>query len=342
MRGYVTVSLSARILVNVEALNMAETVGNVSRHRRAPVVVGGDGRYSIVYVPAVSGESLAHHYQKLLVNIATSMNLPVTKMDKAGYFLKYSSNDIIKKYYDEVVDVTNMSNPCEIESKLVKSSVVADVAGFLYTDKLIRRTSRIRLSYLVPSVDAVRQGAVASYPQLHVRYSPEAAEREQMIYYVESGSALYTLSSILAVSDIAELEYCPAPDSSLVKEKPVRVEAAMKALIAMLDGMMFGAKRARYQPQWEVKSMVVSVSRGPVEFIVSPASNPTFVLQTLRRTQAVENLLGLKIDLYAYDAEGVTRDIPEQLKQKLKIYDTHTEALKAAIEDVLKHIKGGT
>ena len=33
------VSLSARVLVNVEALNMIEAVGNYTRHRRAPMVI---------------------------------------------------------------------------------------------------------------------------------------------------------------------------------------------------------------------------------------------------------------------------------------------------------------
>jgi CRISPR-associated protein Csa2 len=67
----VYVSVSARILMNVEAVNMAETVGNISRHRKAPVVVASkQGGISVVYVPAVSGESLAHHYQRLLASIA--------------------------------------------------------------------------------------------------------------------------------------------------------------------------------------------------------------------------------------------------------------------------------
>jgi CRISPR-associated protein Csa2 len=33
------VSIAARFLANIEALNAVESVGNVTKHRRAPVVV---------------------------------------------------------------------------------------------------------------------------------------------------------------------------------------------------------------------------------------------------------------------------------------------------------------
>lgn len=329
-----TLSLSARVLVNVEALNMAESVGNVSRHRRAPVVVSEGGRYWIVYVPAVSGESLAHHYQRLLASIAKSMGLPVTKMDEAGYFLKYASDDVIKSYYPEVSDVVNLADRCQVETRLVRGSVVADVGGFLYTNKLVKRTSRVRFSYMVPALDAIRQGAAASYPQLHTRYSPEVREREQALYYVESGSSLYTISSVVSVSDVSTLEYCKEQCKDLVEEKPRRVEAALKALAALLDGMAFGAKRSRYLPQWDVRSLVVAVSRGPVEFTVSPPVGPGYVEQTARRAEAMSKLLGLSVKLFAYDSEGLP--VAEDLKQKISTFASHTEALRAAIEEALR------
>lgn len=332
--GTLVLSLSARVLVNVEALNMAESVGNVSRHRRAPVVVSEGGRYWIVYVPAVSGESLAHHYQRLLAGVAKSAGLPMTKMDEAGYFLKYASDDVIKSYYPEVDEVINLADRCQVETKLVRGSVVADVGGFLYTNKLVKRTSRVRFSYMVPALDAIRQGAAASYPQLHTRYSPEVREREQALYYIESGSSLYALSSVVNVSGISTLEYCREQCKDLVEERPRRVEAALKALVALLDGMAFGAKRSRYLPQWEVRSLVVAVSRGPVEFTTSPPANPTYVEQTIRRAEAMSRLLGLGVKLFVYDSEGLP--VPEDLRQRISTHASHTEALKAAVEEALR------
>ncbi|MEM1640518.1 MAG: hypothetical protein QW206_02805, partial [Acidilobaceae archaeon] len=131
--GVLTLSLSGRFLVNVEALNMVESVGNVTKHRRAPIVTYSEGKYNVVYVPVVSGEAIAYHYQRLLTQIAESMELKVTGLDKQGYYLKYSDDDIIKNWYSGI-DIGN-KDPCGIEETFIKASVVADVGGFLYMKK---------------------------------------------------------------------------------------------------------------------------------------------------------------------------------------------------------------
>ncbi|MEM1852036.1 MAG: hypothetical protein QXK14_05870, partial [Acidilobaceae archaeon] len=111
--GVLTLSLSGRFLVNVEALNMVESVGNVTKHRRAPIVTYSEGKYNVVYVPVVSGEAIAYHYQRLLTQIAESMGLKVTGLDKQGYYLKYSDDDIIKNWYPEIdKKVIDSKNPC--------------------------------------------------------------------------------------------------------------------------------------------------------------------------------------------------------------------------------------
>lgn len=79
------ISGSVRFLVNVESLNGVESVGNLSRHRTAPIVTRkSTGEYVIRYVPVISGESLAHAYQMALVEIAEKMGLPVTHRTKQG------------------------------------------------------------------------------------------------------------------------------------------------------------------------------------------------------------------------------------------------------------------
>ncbi|MEM1935097.1 MAG: DevR family CRISPR-associated autoregulator, partial [Acidilobaceae archaeon] len=322
--GVLTLSLSGRFLVNVEALNMVESVGNVTKHRRAPIVTYSEGKYNVVYVPAVSGEAIAYHYQRLLTQIAESMDLKVTDLDKQGYYLKYSDDDIIKNWYPEIdKKVIDSKNPCDIEKAFIEASVVADVGGFLYMKKgegdkkrskeseskadkdeteseskadkdetppLIKRTSRIRFSYLVPSLDAVASGAAVLYPQLHVRYAPLPLQRVQALYYVESGSALYTLSSILVASDIAKLEYCAEEKSLRPEEKIKRVKAALRALVALIDGLSFGAKRSRYLPIYETKSLIISVFKGPIEFTVSPATDKSYIEKTLKRVEILKKL----------------------------------------------------
>jgi len=79
----------------------------------------------------------------------------------------------------------------------------------------------------------------------------------------------------LDVSGIGISEYCEESKvpKDLVSQRSQRIEAALKALAAMFDGMIFGAKRSRYNPIWSVKSLLVSVSKGPVSFEVFPAVN---------------------------------------------------------------------
>ncbi|MCC6014483.1 MAG: type I-A CRISPR-associated protein Cas7/Csa2 [Desulfurococcaceae archaeon] len=340
----VHLSVSARILVNAEALNMAETVGNVSRHRRAPVIVESGAGYSLVYVPAVSGESLAHSYQVLLAQIADSMNLPVTEMDRRGFFLKFSDDNVIQAVYSEVRDVVNLNDPCEIEKKLLKASCVADVAGFLYTkrDMPIKRTSRVRFGYLVPAVDALSEGAAATYPQLHVRYAPPnllaVQPRAQPIYYVESGSSLYVLTASLAVSDIGGLEYCRSMDEELEKQRILRIEAALKALVGLVDGLMLGAKRSRYKPVWEVRSLIASVSKGPIPFEASPGSHRDYIAETSGRARVIQELVGVQVELYAFDREGLVRD--RSSLGNVRFFDTHSEALAEAVKKAVKLVEG--
>jgi len=334
----INVSLTLRVLVNNEALNMAESVGNVTRHRRAPIVVASERGYSIVYAPAVSGESLAYHYQKTLTQVAQSMNLPTTKMDRAGYYVKFSDDEIIKSLYDEVKDVTSKTNPCEVETTLLNASVVADVTGFLYTNKLVKRTSRIKFSYMIPTLDALESGATATYPQLHVRYIPPEKAKEQALYYVEGGSSLYMLTVDLDVSSIGIAEYCEESKvpKDLVSQRSQRIEVALKALAAMFDGMIFGAKRSRYNPIWSVKSLLVSVSKGPVSFEVSPAVNKEYVKETYSRAVNLMKIIpDVKIKMYVFNGEGL--EVPEDanLIEQVK---THTEALEKAINIVKSYI----
>jgi CRISPR-associated protein Csa2 len=63
----VSLSMSLRIEVNAEAFNAVETVGNLTKHRRAPMIIPTESGYRLIYVPAVSGESIANAYHRNLV-----------------------------------------------------------------------------------------------------------------------------------------------------------------------------------------------------------------------------------------------------------------------------------
>jgi CRISPR-associated protein Csa2 len=346
----VTLSLSLRVAVNAEALNMAEAVGNYTRHRKAPVVIASEGGYSVVYVPAVSGESLAHAYQQLLAQIAKQRNLPVTKLDEMGYFLKFTSDKIINWYKEDLekvnskyAEILSSRNVEEIERLLVKASVVADVGGLLYTEKQVKRTSAIRFSYMLPTLDAVEKGGVALTPQLHTRYvHPEMPREMQMLFYLESGSALYTLTAELVASDIGRLFYSKSDDPDLKKQRPERVKAAVDALTALVDGVLFGAKRSRYNPVWDVKSLIVALSKGPVEFIVSSGATRDYIKKTYERAVNITKAIQEKtINIYVYNGENLEEPQPVQEVKNVTYEKTtsHTEALVKARDKLIKIIE---
>ncbi|MET1160252.1 MAG: type I-A CRISPR-associated protein Cas7/Csa2 [Thermoprotei archaeon] len=343
----VALGLSVRVLVNAEALNMAESVGNYTRHRKAPIVLSTDTGYTVVYVPAVSGESIAHHYQLALANIAKSRGLPVTKADENGYFLKFSDKTIIQNLYPELAQRVGMdisewlkkASLAEIEKTILKTSVVADVGGFLYTDGPIKRTSAIRFSYMMPTLDAVEQGGVALIPQLHTRYAPPELMKKQVPFYTESGSALYTFTAELVATDIAKQYYSQEPDKELLDQKIKRIEAAIDALIAITDGIMFGAKRSRYSPLWKIKSMVVTVSKGPVEFIPSPGISRTYIVETYNRAVALTKAINEETtNIFVYNDENLEEPSIDQEYRKVTYEKTlsHTEALVRAKEKIMK------
>jgi len=368
-------SLTARILINAEALNMAESVGNYTRHRKAPVVVPSESNYSIIYVPAVSGESLAHAYQTLLAHIASQKELPVTEMDLQGFFMKFSSEDIIKKYYKELIkalkakdeaealDMLKKIQPAEVERAILKTSVVADVGGFLYTGKTerkkkkaegkgeeeikisVKRTSAIRFAYLIPALDALITGGASLSPQLHVRYAPKPEEGVQSLFYVESGSALYTLTAQLVISDIGRVLSDPRiRDEELEEQRVNRIEAAIDALTVLVEGVLFGAKRSRYMPQLDVRSILVAYSRGPVEYNVSPGLTKDYMVKSYERAVALAKSLGnsLIVNMYGYNGEGEYLQEPvvkpEVRNVKFEKTSTPAEALLKAKERVMSVI----
>ncbi|NPA96599.1 MAG: DevR family CRISPR-associated autoregulator [Crenarchaeota archaeon] len=319
MTGSVSLGVSFRVIVNQESLNMAESVGNVTRHRKAPIVVKIGDSYKLVYVPVVSGMSLAHHYQRHLAKAAHDMGLNVTRMSLLGYFMKFADNKIIENYYSEIYNneenikdiFKKLGNKkiknkvleehpeylCKIEKRIVEDCVVADVGGFLYTEGPVKRTSRFNFSYLVPTHDAIETGSVSTVPQLHVRFTPEAKAKEQLPYYNDNSSALYTATFLLEVDGISKLEVCQAlsrnpgdnseslPESLGKDEQAKRFEASVKALIAMLGNLAFGAKRSRNLPHWEIRSAVVTGAVGIAPFVPSSGHQPSFIADTVARAR---------------------------------------------------------
>jgi CRISPR-associated protein Csa2 len=247
----------------------------------------------------------------------------------------------------EVLNELNKKSQADIERLVLLSSVVADVGGFLYTDKLVKKTSAIRFAYLTPAIDALNTRGASIVPQLHVRYTPEAKRGEQAIFYVESGSALYTLTAQLLLSDIGRITMDPnLSDDELNKQRGSRIEAAVDALMFLVDGMLFGAKRSRYLPQWDMRSLLVGVSSGPVEFNVTPGLSKDYIKRSYDRAFTLSKALNgsMKIDLFPFNGEKGYLEEPQRAAESTGVSyseaSSSAEAFSKAKEVIKSFLRG--
>lgn len=253
------ISFSARYLVNVEDLNNVESAGNYVRHRRAPLVFKESGSYSITYAPAVSGEMIAHSYQMNLVELALQRKLPVDNLAKQGIFIKRGADD-------KVHEGTNCSdkNGADYELCVIEEDIVEDVAGFMNPNKLVKRTSNIAFSYMIPALDAIKASTISS--QFHVRYASKEMidkykdDNIQSLYNIETASALYVLTGYLNLGGVGRTQNYPVKE---VKDKKEREKVALDSLMITLTQLLFGAKQTRFKPIGEIEALFVSASEKP-------------------------------------------------------------------------------
>jgi CRISPR-associated protein Csa2 len=168
MKRFLSVPL--RYLVNVESLNGVESVGNISRHRVAPVVLPVDKDYVVKYVPVVSGESIAHAYQSILVKEAMDESLPVGNRSSMREFIKYADEGTVKE--EVLIPPSNINDVRSFEVDVMLHDLVADVGGFFYAGMTpVKRTSSFSVSYMIPAYDTNSETATLD-AQFHVRMTP--------------------------------------------------------------------------------------------------------------------------------------------------------------------------
>jgi len=319
------VSFGFRFRVEVEALNMAEAVGNYARHRVAPVLIqerdeaGRLKGYRIPPAPAVSGQSVAFGYMSALVKLAEQRKLPVCEecrsYEHLGGFFKRA--DRVDVGYDE----------------RIKTCVVEDITGFMATKEraeggkgaVIRRTSPVMFSYMVPDATSAR-GVLM--PQLHVRYNLENPDK-QVPYQVEAGTAVYIHGVAIDVERIGRLEDGKHIDT---KDRLGHIELALDALKALYGGLLFGAKKARYLPVIEALGGIAAVSH-PMPFVVSPPRLGDYVGENINRA----GKFGAgSIKLFCFDKEGVTGCGKQGGAEAADSLEDLVDKVKAAVAEMLK------
>jgi len=124
---------------------------------------------------------------------------------------------------------------------------------------------------------------------------------------VEVGSAIYGMSFNLDVDGIGKTSMVEVKQAIDCEERVRRVKTALAALLALLSSKTFGAKRSRFLPLIEVKSVMASLST-PIPFTLEPPTLSSFVKNTvMKKEKFLDTLSRLGIDeelhIYAYSSE---------------------------------------
>jgi CRISPR-associated protein Csa2 len=305
------ISLAFRAVLNLESLNGVESVGNLTRHRTAPIVIPNkDGGYTSRYVPVLSGESLAHGYQSILVNVANNMKLPVGTLAKRGEFIKYAEKGYLG--VDHIKAPNNVDDCRRFETDVLLKDIVSDVGGFFYAaNPAVKRTSCIQFGYMLPAIDSIESASLET--QFHARHIPSETknvEMGQMPYNIEVGSALYTTTINLDLNSISELsvkygnEY-EDKKNELLNQKKNRKKAAISALMQLLSGVGFGAHKSRFFPNVQFVSAIAAIS-DPYTFVVSSGNSTDYINSTKSRAEQFKKVVNdtnsskvMNIDLIA-------------------------------------------
>ena len=333
----VYLSVRGRIWLQAEAMNMVESIGNYVKHRRVPVMVRTGSKYTMFFVPAISGESVAHAYQVLLAEELKKLKGRVCKYCERGIFLKSTSGDV----YRETIGrdppklsgkgANMMAIVDEVEKSIVDNCGVEDVGGFLYAENPnVKRTSNFSTGYMIPVREVLEVMSIE--PQLHSRYAlgtrfvrVEEGAAGQMIYYVEVSSAVFSFAFDLDTKYVGRYTFhvdnygLPIIDT---QERDRRVRASLEALKRLLVEFPVGAKRTRFNPadlRWE--SLAIAVSD---DVWTMPSS---FTRDYLERARKKKEKVSYNTVLHAYAEEECRAD---------KCYGTPEEAVIASITDALE------
>ncbi len=338
--------IAYRMLINVDALNMVESVGNVTRRRTVPVVVPkAPGEYVVRWVPAISGESLAHRYQLEIVDLAKSKYPQCgNRLDywsEQGELLKHWDLGFYKAQCEKCekrqapcpkdwecqlattytiqqsqgwrTQVETFQNAQKIEEEVVKNSLVEDIGGFLITaDVPIRRTSCIRFSYLIPTLDATEASQLDN--QFHVRGALKAESLKiqdkalQVPYYVQVGSVNYGGNIELELGCVG----CYSLSDGCVNDDDcslnVRRCIAIDSLRPIFE-VQFGAKRSRNLPHSFLELAIAVISNKPIP--LPPGSLPfNALLQEIAKKLNVYNKeLGVNAKVIIFKTNALKENI---------------------------------
>jgi len=163
-------------------------------------------------------------------------------------------------------------------------------------------------------------------------------------FQVEAGTAIYVLGIALDIDKVGVVADKDGKPRVVVDNRLERMKTAIQAVAGLIEGLVFGAKKARYLPVYEVVGAVATLSH-PVPFMVSPArvsKDGNYIVKTLSRAENFVKLfndVNEWVKLFYMDKEGVVQEVRSGVVEVNKV-DSVSELIAKIIAAVEENFKG--
>jgi len=266
------VRMAGRVRLNSHSLNAQGGGGtNYVEITKAKVSVNTDKGWRVLEVPAVSGNMLKHWHFVNFVDFFKESSFRSNLTERALRYngVRFGKGETSARKAD------GKTVKFESEEVIIKNFADADVHGFLAPNKGIRRVSLVKMSFLLPTEDFIKQADERLiYAVKHNRVDIDetgaissGGDTAQMLFNREYATGLYGFEIILDLGFVGVPQSNP---SNLVideNEKTARVEATLKALIPMLSGYI-GANLSRSFPVFKLEEFIAVASDKPIPALV--------------------------------------------------------------------------
>ncbi len=303
-----SVSISARITLDLHNLNNEGTEGNQQQTRMVHII-DQNGRRAIVN--AVSGDMFKHIFVEHLVPLLEEAKQPLSPGAKV-----YSADRINALNPEFVEFCAGKVTESEIMSRMLNDCSLTDMAGALVTrGRSVGRKSVVEFGWVV-GLPAYANGEPLTTTEqyFHVKYAPEGREgapggdtvaEKQAIFHRPASSGIYALICNLDLYRIGLNDITRQP----VVGKPDREQRA-KALIHALAATLLkpaGAQRNTQNPHIVNCEGIVATS---ATSLPAPTVSPLHdnYREEIGKTAAVLNAIradGIQVVPFASLSEGV-------------------------------------
>jgi len=312
------VRLAGRVRVNTASLNAQGTVGNVIELARAHILVEVDGKYELIEVPVISGNTVKHWHFVHFVKAYKELG--------GGNLCKYCSR---------LIGYRSPDKGGKSEEYFVKKCAGEDLHGFLQPENNVRRESLVKVSFLIPVEKIESRFDTMTHNRLVLKKEGVVDDQAMMLFKRQYSSSLYGFLLLLDLWYVGRLLY-DGENKLVLEEDEVkrRSEAALIALIPLLAGEI-GASRSRAQPVWKVEEFIATWSSRPIPPLIH-GHYKDYVEGSARTLAVFSGLTGVDAEFLVYGVNSEVlkkvREILEGSRVKLVEKDSWQELIKYLIE----------